>query len=126
MKYFSAIVKRANELEELGKEYLSPLPFIPNEDVGDRIYNAVLKIWDKTEDKDSLPDWIHTAYYDGYIPYGIECRNGSIYYSLGFSPTAKDAKLRNLLEIVEGREEKELDFSCVAEKEIVEKYCKEK
>ena len=126
MDYFSAIKRRADELNEEGKKYLSNLPFMSNQDVLDKLWKIANEKYDYDrwcKSFDNCPWWVD-AIFDGLAPYG-ECNNGSLYYMLGRAVVAEDALLRNLLEIAEGRESKELELCCVAEKEIVDKYCRE-
>jgi hypothetical protein len=123
MGYFAAIVKRCSELDELGQNYLSRLEFLSRDAICERIWNKANTLFRAAgEDFDKVPDWVASTV-DGYIPYSCMSRNGRLYYKLGYSVVAQDALLRNLLEIVEGRESIELDFPCVVEKQIVDKYC---
>lgn len=131
MKYFSAIKKRADELNVAGQAYLDKLPFMSNDDVAERLYKKAQEIfkqqtkqWGTLGAWEHVPDWVADIM-DGYIPYYYIPRNGSIYFSLGFAQTAQDALLRNSLEYAEGREKFLLELPCVAEKEVVEKYCNE-
>jgi len=117
MKYFAAISKRADELTVLGQEYLDALPFMSNEDVGQKIWDKAIEI---DESDGENPEWVDEAL-DGFIPYYGVPRNGSIYFSLGFSPTAQDALLRNFMEHLLNQTE-ELKFPCLAEKDIVSSY----
>jgi len=119
MNYFSAIAKRAEELNALGQEYLDKLPFMSNDDICQRLWDIA---WEIDASDQENPDWVWSTV-DGGIPYGSVPRNGSLYFSLGWAPVANDACLRNLLEVAEGRETKELDLATIAEKEIVESYC---
>lgn len=122
MNYFKAIAKRADELNELGNAYLKTLPFMSNDIICERLWKLAYEIFD--EDKDDNPDWVVSTV-DGCIPFASQSRNGSIYYSLGFAVAAQDARLRNLLELVEGRTTEELTFPTLAEKEIVSSYVSE-
>lgn len=119
MNYFSAISKRAEELNALGQEYLNKLPFMSNDDVCQRLWDVA---WEIDASDQENPDWVWSTT-EGNIPYGGVPRNGSLYFSLGFAMVANDACLRNLLEVAEGRETEELDLATLAEKEIVESYC---
>jgi hypothetical protein len=122
MNYFDAIKRRTEELDVLGQAYLNKFDFLPNDQICDRIWAAAKKIFlDKNEDFDSCPWWVAQTI-DYCLPYSTIPKNGSIYFSLGFSSVSQDAHLRNLLEIAEGRETMELDFEVLAKKEIVEKY----
>lgn len=123
MNYFDAIKKRTEELDLLGQNYLNKFDFLPNDQICERIWTAAKKMFsDKKEDFDSCPWWVAQTM-DYCLPYSTIPKNGSIYFSLGFSSVSQDAHLRNLLEIAEGRETTELDFEVLAKKEIVEKYC---
>lgn len=122
MNYFDAIVHRCEQLDALGQAYLDKFDFIPSDEMAERIWNAAKVLFDAAgEDWDKIPEWAATCM-DGYVPYTPGGRrNGSIYYALGFSIVSRDAHLRNLLEIAEGRTTEELDFPVLAEKEIVDK-----
>lgn len=117
--YFAAIRERADQITKMAQEYLDRLEFLPNDVVMDRIWQAAQKIFEANGgdngDWTKLPEWVANTM-DGWMPYSGVPRNGSLHFSLGFSPTSQDAHLRNLLEIVEGRETEELDFPVVAEK----------
>jgi len=117
MNYFKELARKANELEEKGNEYLKKLPFIDNETICERIHQIGLEIYKKNnEDFDKCPDWVSDCL-DGAIPYGSVPKNRSLKISIGYSPVAQDALLRNFLEVLEGRESKLLDFKCIAEVE---------
>ena len=72
------------------------------------------------ENWDNLPEWAANVIDNG-VPYCSSPKNGSLFYSLGYSVVSRDAHLRNLLEIAEGRETQELNFPVVVDKEIVDK-----
>ena len=118
MNYFSAIAKRATELDALGTAYLDTVPFMSNDKVCKRLCAIACEI-DKS-DKEN-PEWVDSTM-DGYLPFGSVPRNGSLYFSLGFAVAAQDARRRNLLEVEEGREAVELTFPPLAEKDIVDTY----
>lgn len=124
MNYFQAIAARAEQLDELGRKYLDSLPFLPNDEVIQRIFVRAKQIFEEAEeDWEAVPDWVASTM-DGWMPYATLPNNGSIYYSLGYSVVAHDAHLRNFLEIAEGRTDQRLDFPCLAEKEKVEEMSK--
>lgn len=119
MNYFQAIVHRANELDNLGLNYLKDLPFMSNDSILELLYDKACKMFNEcNEDWDKIPDWAATLLDNGIL-YG-SFRSGSLYKTLGFSVVSNDAHLRNLLERVEGRTDKELDFEIIADKKIVE------
>lgn len=122
MNYFDAISHRAAQLDELGQNYLNKFEFLSNDEILTRLwkiandkFDSIGRDWNKI---DSIPEWMG-SFLDGRTPYSPS-NNGSLYYSLGYSVISADAHLRNLLERAEGREIKELDFPCLAEKEIVD------
>lgn len=120
MDYFEEIRKSVEEIDKLANAYLDKFEFISNEEMGDRIHAAAYKIFKgANEDWNSIPDWVASCM-DFHVPYMSVSQNGSIFYALAFSCTSRDAHLRNLLEIAEGREEKELDFPVVAPNPVVE------
>lgn len=120
MNYFSAIKKRADELNLMGEDYLDKLPFMNNEEICQRLWEIA---WEIEKSDQENPEWVDMTL-DGFIPYSSIPRNGSLYFSLGRAVVAQDALLRNLLEVAEGRETKELSFNFIAEKEVVESYSK--
>lgn len=121
MNYFSAISKRCEELDKLGKAYLDKFEFIPNSDILARLWEIAFDLYKKNgEQFEGLPAWA-ANFIDGHPPFAPG-RNGSLYLSLGTSVISRDAHLRNLLERVEGRETNELDFEIVANHSIVDKY----
>lgn len=119
MNYFQAIAFRVEQIDELANAYLKKFEFLPNDQIMDRIHAAAYKIFkDKNEDWGAVPDWVSSTM-DGWMPYTPGSRNGSLYHSIALSLPSQDAHLRNLLEIAEGRETKELDFPIMAEEDIV-------
>ena len=121
MCYISAIEKRCDELTALGQAYLDKLPFMDNIKIIERLYEIAFKI-NKSDEEN--PEWVDMAV-DGHLWYSRPPRPGSMYKSLAYSVVAQDAKLRNLLEYAEGREDTLLDFPIMAEEEIVDAYCEE-
>ena len=119
MNYFEQINKRVEELDALGEEYLAKLDFLPNDVIMDRIHAAAYKIFTGAkEDWKAVPEWVASCM-DGWIPYSGGSRNGSLFHALALSVVSRDAHLRNLLEIAEGRETKELEFPVMAEAPII-------
>lgn len=111
--YLQQLMDGADELSAKGEAYLRNLPFLPNNEVAERIFKRAWEIFKASgEDFDAVPDWVASSV-DGTVPYASESRNGSLAYLMGYSPEARDARLRNLLEIAEGRETQELDFDFV-------------
>lgn len=124
MNYFAAIAYRASELDALGEAYLSGLPFLPDDEVVERIVNAAYRLFEESgEDRDAIPKWAASCV-DGWIP-GQPPSNGSLYYALGWSIVSQSAHVRNLLERAEGRETKELPFPILAEHEVVNRLADE-
>ncbi len=123
--YFKAIAYRVGQIDTLAHEYLNTFEFFPNDAICERIWNAALSKFEgstKKWDDETLPEWVLLTM-DGRMPYACESRNGSLFYSLAFSPASRDAHLRNLLEIAEGRTAKELEFPVMAEKEVCAALC---
>jgi len=119
MDYFQAIAFRVEEIDRLANAYLSKFDFLSNDQIMERVHTAAWKIFkEHNEDWNSVPEWVASTC-DGWMPYASVSRNGSIYHALAFSMPSQDAHLRNLLEIAEGRETKELDFPVMAEKDVV-------
>ncbi len=124
MNYFAAIKFRCEEIDALAQTYLDKFQFMSNGDILQRLWE-IAKFQFKTKcnddwDKiDALPEWMGN-FLDGWTPYAPS-KNGSLYYSLGYSVVSADAHLRNLLERTEGRETKELDFPILTEHHIVDK-----
>ena len=115
MTYFEKISAECDKLTQKANKYLSGLEFIPNDQVMNRIYAKAKEIFfEANENWDAVPEWVAQTM-DGWMPYSTIPRNGSIGFALGYSPASQDAHLRNLLEIVEGRETKELDFPVVVD-----------
>jgi hypothetical protein len=124
MNYFAAISFRCNQLDEMGQKYLDKFEFLSNDAILNRLWKIAQKLFkDKCNEDwaqiDKIPDWAGN-YLDGWIPYAPS-RNGSLFYSMGYSVVSCDAHLRNLLERAEGREKNELDFPVVVEHDIVDK-----
>lgn len=121
MNYFEALTKEREELNQKGQDYLDTLSEeISADEAAERIYKAAKKIF-KEKGEDS-PEWILDLVYDGFMPYYGLPKNRSLRVTLGFSIVAQEARLRNLLEIVEGRETKELDFPACVPKDFYDKY----
>lgn len=123
MNYFKAIEHVRNKLDKKAQKYLDTLPFMANDDVLDRLweianteFDKVGRSWDRC---DEIPEWA-SSFLDGWQPYGTP-RNGSLFFSLGWSVQSQDAHLRNLLERAEGREAKELPFGILANEKTVAK-----
>ena len=113
MNYFVQIMEECEKLDEKADAYLSKLPFMPNDDVAERLHKAAWKQFkDAGEDWGAIPDWVADIV-DGHMPYYGIPHNGSILFSLGFSVASQEAHLRNLMEIAEGRETEMLDFPTV-------------
>lgn len=118
--YFQIIAEECSKLDILAQEYLDRFEFLPNDQICDRIYQRARAIFiENNEDFDKVPDWV-ASIMDGWFPYTSKGKNGSLYYSLGYSVVSQDAHLRNLLERAEGREEKELEFPVAVDKVVVE------
>lgn len=119
--YFESITEACDELDRQGNEYIDRFDFIPNDEICKRIWNAANKIFkDSGEEWNLVPEWVANTM-DGWMPYANIPRNGSLFFSLGFSCVSQDAHLRNLLEIAEGRETKWLDFDCLVDKDELHK-----
>src|SRR5262245_49887817 len=114
MSYFTDLANASRELDQKAQAYLDQFKFLPNDIIINRIIDAAKDLYERVDgDWDQLPDWA-AAVMDGHIPY-TDYKNGSIGFALGFSVVSRDAHLRNLLEIAEGRTSVELDFPVVAE-----------
>mgnify|MGYP003975297233 FL=1 len=112
---FTWIGKESDKLTKKANKYLSKLPEISNQDVADKLAKISFKLFKEAkEDWRAIPWWAGDIM-DGHMPYWGVPRNGSLHYSLGFSMSSQEAHLRNLLEIAEGRESKELDFSLICD-----------
>lgn len=120
LNYFEFILNESEKLTQKGNEYLEKLPLMHNDEVAKKIYEHAKRIYDEKGDEGS-PDWVLEAL-DGYIPYYAIPKNGSLYFTFAFSPSAQEAKLRNFLEVLEGRECDFLDFDCIVSKELVHKH----
>ncbi len=121
MNPFERISEEAEKLTEKANKYLDGLEFLTNGAVCKRIYKAAKIIFERNnEDWDKVPEWVADTM-DGWIPYSKIPHNGSINFVLSFSSAAQDAHLRNLLERVEGRETKELDFGVCVPKKVIDK-----
>lgn len=119
MNYFQELVSGCDELDRKGQAYLDSLPFLPNDEVKQRIHNKAVEIFNAAnEDWDAVPEWVSQTM-DGHIPYGVLPTNGSLYFAMAFSVVSMEAHLRNLLEIAEGRETKELDFPVIVPKPVI-------
>ena len=128
MSVFDELIQGAEELTEKANAYMEGKEFLPNNEVTDRIWKASLKLFERHGGKfsendtllfdgldwEALPWWAAQTL-DGWMPYSAVPRNGSLKFSLGFSPAALDANLRNIMEIAEGRETEELDFGICAD-----------
>lgn len=127
--YFRELAAAADELTAKADAYMAGKEFIPNDQVIDRIWAACLKLFERHGgrysgggtllfdglDWESLPWWAAQTL-DGGMPYASIPRDGSLGFSLGFSPASQDAHLRNIMEIAEGRETEELNFPTRATK----------
>ncbi len=110
--YFQDISDACDALTEKADNYLKNLPFLTNDEICQRIWDKANQIFkDNNEDWDKVPEWV------------ADTIDGSLHFHLGFSSASWDAHLRNLLEKIEGREEKELDFGFCVPKGISEEYC---
>lgn len=119
MNYIQELMTGCEELDRKGQAYLDGLPFLPNDEVKQRIFVKARELFDAAnEDWDAVPEWVAQTM-DGHMPYSVIPRNGSLYFSLAFSIVSMEAHLRNLLERVEGRETKELDFPVIFPKPVI-------
>jgi hypothetical protein len=100
---FAEISASAERLNERGQAYLDRLPFLDNDTVIDRILAAM----------PTPLEWVNEQIEDGGMPYAVMPRNGSLHFVIGFSVVSRDAHLRNVMEIAEGRETDELDFPTI-------------
>ena len=113
--YFKMISDRADELTRLANDYLNKFDFLTNDEICQKIYKKAWELFKQADENfNAIPEWVALTV-DGWMPYTCRSRNGSLHYTLGFSPASQDAHLRNLLEIAEGRETKELPFPVVCE-----------
>lgn len=120
MHYFAAIAHEVKRIDELANEYLAKFTDeLSCADMADRIHAIA---WDKFEKAgrsfDAVDEDVALVIDDG-VPFCGPQRLGSLYNSLGFSLASQEAHLRNLLERMEGRETKELDFPVIADKKNV-------
>ena len=112
---FTWIKDEGNKLDILGKAYLDKFDFIANDDMAQRLAEISWRLFEESgKDWDSIPWWAANIQ-DGWMPFYHPPKNGSLHYSLGFSMVSQEAHLRNLLEIAEGREKKELDFPLICD-----------
>jgi len=115
MNLFDQIRKEAEELDRKAKEYLDSVPFMSTDRCMRKIYIKAKQIFDESgEDWENIPEWVALTM-DGWMPYSTIPNNGSIGFSLGFSVLAMEANLRHLVEIAEGRTDKELDLDVLAQ-----------
>lgn len=134
--YFTELKEGAEQLDALAEVYMEDKEFLPNDAVMDRIWEACLRLFKKHGgyydgghlrfdrlDWDRLPWWAAQTL-DGWMPYSSVPRNGSLGFALGYSPASMDAHLRNILEIAEGREHRELDFPITYKGQKNRKTCK--
>lgn len=116
MNYFKALTEECEKLDDLGQKYLDKFEFLPNDQIAERIFRVAKRLLQEANDDwNKIPEWAAMCL-DYGVPYTQRSKNGSIFYALGFSCVSQDAHLRNLLEIAEGRETKELDFPVVVNK----------
>ncbi len=110
MNYFEALNKEVEKLDALSNSYMNGKTFIPSDEMAGRVYVRAEQLFDEAKgDWDKLPWWASEAL-DGWVPFTPVDRPGSLFRTLSLSVAARDARLRNLLEIAEGRETQELDF----------------
>lgn len=115
MSYFADLVSECEVLDMLAQKYLDQFEFMSTDDMCERIYS---KCWEIFKDHDEEFGVVSEIYrdelenvVDGYMPYlAYALKPGSIKKSLGLSLISVDAHLRNLLERLEGRTEKRLEF----------------
>ena len=113
--YFQVLIDNCEKLNEQGQAYLDTLPFIPSDEVAERIYKKGMEIFHAAnEDWSAVPEWVKTVA-DGFVPYSEAPRNGSLRYALGWAMVSQEAHLRNLLERAEGRTTEKLDFEILAD-----------
>jgi len=118
MDYFSKISERCNQLSHIGAAYMDKLPFIPTEDVVQKIWDWAWLQMDKDGDgnivwngKNELAEDI----IDSGVPFSEAPSNGSLHYTLGWSVVAQEANIRSLFEFIEGRQPEWIKFQCLAE-----------
>lgn len=120
--YFKQLVAGAETLDAKADAYMASKPFLPNDEVIDRIWAVCLRLFKEHGGRyegdtmvfadlawDDLPWWAAQSL-DGWMPFVGESKNGSLAYALGHSAASRDAHLRNIMEIAEGRETEELTF----------------
>jgi hypothetical protein len=116
MNYFADLRKKREKLDRIAEAYLDTLPFLSNEKIMERIYRKASEIFEQSgRDWENVPEWVADTM-DGWMPFASIPENGSLNFALGFSMIAQDARLRNMLEIAEGREPENcmLKFSTIA------------
>jgi hypothetical protein len=125
MNYFDAISFRCQQIDDLAQAYLNQFEFMSNPDILEKLwevsqakFKAINNDWARCNE---LPEWM-IDFLDGWTPYAPS-KNGSLYYSLGYSCLSSDAHLRNLFERTMGRETRVLPFPILAEHEVVNKLC---
>ena len=126
MGYFDDLEKAREELDEKAQNYLNQFDFMATTDMCERIWDKGWEILKKhKDDYESIPELYKdavTCIGEGSMPYlDFAKRPGSFNKTLGLSLVSVDAHLRNLLEILEGRTDKELDFGLVAKVSYPEK-----
>ena len=108
--YFGLLSWKCDRLTEKAQKYLDSLPPISNDDCIQGIWEKAQEIFAKNdEDFDKVPWWVADTM-DYHMPYTNIPKDGSLGFSFGFSIVSFEAHLRNLLEIAQNRETKELDF----------------
>ena len=120
MSYFSELVEKSEKLSEKAQEYLDQFDFMSTDDMMQKIDHHCWRIFKECgEDYEKIPKHLEdavTCVVDGAMPYySSAVRPGSLKKSLGLSVVSVDAHLRNLLEQLEGRTDKELEFGIYAE-----------
>lgn len=113
--YFSELARCAKELDVLAETYLARLPEITDDDVAERLWSIAHTTFPDPEaiGWENLPAWAESIL-DYHMPFYGPTRDGSLGHSLGSSLRSREAHLRNLLEIAEGRETEYLTFPCCA------------
>ena len=124
MNYFDAIAKRVDEIDKLAQKYLEQFEFIPSDKIAKRIWKNAWATFKATgEDFEKCPEWAANIVDWNGVPFTPDSeRNGSLYHALALSLVSRDAHLRHLLEVSEGRTNGNLGFPVMAENEIVDKY----
>lgn len=124
MNYFDSIAKRVQEIDDQAQEYLNHFKFIPSDEMAKRIWkNAWAAFRAAGEDWEKCPEWAASVI-DMGVPFTPDYgnRDGSLYATLALSLASRDAHLRHLFEMSEGRASGYLGFPVMAEREIVNKY----